>query len=421
MGIILLAILFLLFSALFSGSEIAFVSASKLRVELNRKRGSRKGGIIAGFFNNPASFLSTMLVGNNIALVVFTYLMTRLLTPWIAPIVGGEILQLLTNTLIITLVVLIFGEFLPKMLFAFYADKLLNALAYPLLGLKYLLFLPAWIMTRLSSFLLEKVFRTAHEPVEQVFTRADLENFVINALAESEKEVDTDIFNRALYLQNTKVKDCMVSRQDIVHIDNSASVEELRQLFVETKLSRIIVIDGDIDEVKGYVHHLELLNGPKRISEVRLRELPFVPEVMRVRDLMNRFIKEHINIACVVDEYGSTVGIITLEDILEEIFGEIEDEHDQEDLMEKQVSENEFLFSGKWEIDYLNEKYDLNLPAGDYHTLSGYLVMTTAAIPAQGDTLDLAGHTFVLELVSETRIETVRVIKRADEDSTSSA
>lgn len=406
-----LLILFLLLSALFSGSEIAFVSASKLRIELNRKRGGREGAIIAGFYDNPAGFLSTMLVGNNIALVVFTYLMTNVLSPVVATWIHGEAMILLTNTLLITIIVLIFGEYLPKTVFALYADRLLHAFALPLQVIKYLLLPPAWVMNRLSSLLI-RFFLPAgqHSDMQTVFTRMDLENFVIDTLADTEKEIDTDLFGKALYLKKIKVRDCMVPRQEVEHVDISDTIADLEKVFIETKLSRIVVIDGDIDNVLGYVHHQQLFALPTAIRSMHMHRMPFIPEVMRVRDLLNRFIREHINIACVVDEYGSTVGIITLEDILEEIFGEIEDEHDQEELLEKEEGDGVFLFSGRQDVDYLNDRYNLGIPEGDYQTLSGFLVMTTSTIPEQGREIVVGDNRYILEMVSEKRIETVRVI-----------
>ncbi len=406
-------ILFLLLSALFSGSEIAFVSASKLRIELNRKRGGREGTIIGGFYDNPAGFLSTMLVGNNIALVVFTYLMTQVLSPTLEVWVQGEVMLLLANTLVITLIVLIFGEYLPKTVFALYADRLLHAFAVPLLLIKYILLLPAWVMNRLSSILVRAVLPADRQSdVQNVFTRVDLENFVIDTLADTEKEIDTDLFGKALYLKKIKVRDCMIPRQEVEHVDINSSIAELEKVFVETKLSRIVVIDGDIDNVLGYVHHQQLFSLPQTIRSMHLHKLPFIPEVMRARDLLNRFIREHINIACVVDEYGSTVGIITLEDVLEEIFGEIEDEHDQEELLEKEETEGVFLFSGRLDVDHLNDRYGLDIPEGDYQTLSGFLVMTTSTIPEQGREIQVGDNLYILELVSEKRIETVRVIRK---------
>jgi len=223
--------------------------------------------------------------------------------------------------------------------------------------------------------------------------------------------VDREMFGNALNLKEVRVRDCMVPRPEIECIDINAGVEELEQLFRETKLSRILVIEDDVDNVLGYVHHQQLLERPSNIDKIRL-EIIFVPEVMRVSDLLHKFITERVNIVCVVDEFGGVAGLITLEDILEEIFGEIEDEHDEEEYIEQQISETEYLLSGRLEIDYLNEKFpSLHLPEGEYHTLSGYLVMTTGSIPQQGAEIELNGTRFILEQVSETKIETVRILK----------
>ena len=413
----LVAFIFLLLSALFSGTEIAFISASKLRVELKKQKGSRKGTILAGFYDNAARFLGSMLVGNNIALVLFTIVMQQLLDPLLAQIYPGEGFLLLIDTLIITVIVLIFGEFLPKTLFRLYANDILYFLAYPLKGILWLLAIPAWMMTKLSNFLLRVFFKTPVEETENVLTRLDLESFIKDTrLDDSEEEIDTNLFEKALHLRNVKVKECMVPRTEIEDIDVEEKVEDLKHIFEETNLSRIIVSKDDIDNVLGYVHHQQMLYDPRSVKSL-VMDIPFVPEAMRVRDLLNKFIKERGNIACVVDEYGGTAGIITLEDILEEIFGEIEDEHDQEDYVETKVSDNEYIFSGRLEIDYLNEKYEhLEFPEGDYTTLSGYLVMTTATIPEPGGEIKLDDYKYILELVSDTKIETVRVIKLPPSD-----
>ncbi len=413
----ILALLFLFFSALFSGTEIAFISASKLRVELKKQKGSRKGSILAGFYDNPTRFLGSMLVGNNIALVLFAMIMEELMKPIWEPFLLGPILLLLFNTVLLTIIVLIFGEFLPKTLFRLYANDLLYFLVYPLRALLWLLAIPAWVMTKLSNFLLRFLFRTPVQEVDNVLTRLDLENFIKDSQrTDSEEEIDTELFERALHMRNVKVKECMVPRTEIEDIDVEGTVEELKQLFAETNLSRLIVSEDDIDNVLGYVHHQQMLYNPQTIKSLVL-DIPFVPEAMRARDLLNKFIKERGSIACVVDEYGGTAGIITLEDILEEIFGEIEDEHDQEEYVETQVSETEYIFSGRLEIDYLNEKYEhLDFPEGDYTTLSGYLVMTTATIPEPGAEIELDDYKFILELVSDTKIETIRVIKLPTED-----
>jgi len=408
-----LIFLFLLLSALFSGSEIAYVSANKLKIELKKKRSAGRGSILTRFYDKPASFLGTMLVGNNIALVVFTILMEQALEPYLLSVSSQDFLLFLLNTIIITLVVLVFGEFLPKTIFRLYADDVLYFLAYPLRVFQWLLSAPAWIMTRLSNILLKRFLNVPVEHTEQVFTRIDLEDFVnaTSTIEGQEEEIDRTLFGKALNLKDVRVREAMVPRPEIENVDVAASIEELEQKIRETKLSRIIVTDGDIDNVLGYVHHQSLLHNPKTLKSI-VMEIPFVTEVMGVTDLMNNFIKSRLYIACVVDEFGGVSGIITLEDILEELFGEIEDEHDQEGFYEEQISDQEFLLSGRLEINYLNEKYkELSLPEGDYHTLSGYLVMTTETIPEQGTEVILEDYRFIFELVSDTKIETVRVIK----------
>lgn len=417
---IILILLFLLLSALFSGTEIAFISASKLGVELKRSKGSTQGKVLARFYDKPASFLSTMLVGNNIALVIFTILMTQPLEYFFESYFNinvDSLFLVLINTLIITVIVLLFGEFLPKTLFRLFSNEVLYLLAFPLELLRIILFIPAWIMTKLSNVILRVFLRTKVDRVESVITRLDLENFIKDKqIIDSEEEIDTSLFGKALNLKSVRVKDCMVPRTEIKNVDLNASVDDLKQIFIESHLSRIIVTQDDIDNVQGYVHHQQLLSRPKSIKEIVLK-IPFVPEAMRVRDLMYKFIKEQLNIACVVDEFGGIAGIITMEDILEEIFGEIEDEHDQEEYVERQVTDNEYIFSGRLEIDYLNDKYDnLDFPEGEYSTLSGYLVMTTETIPAQGADIKLNGFRFILELVSDTKIETIRVIKLSETD-----
>lgn len=411
-------ILFLLLSALFSGTEIAFVSANKLRIELKKKKNARRGLILAHFYDHPSDFLSTMLVGNNIVLVIFTYLMTKAITPFLESFLQGEVLLLLVNTLLITLVVLFFGEFIPKTLFRLFADEILYFLAYPIKFFQVILAAPAWVMTKMAEALLRLFIRTPVEPDDQTFSRVDLEHFV-NASHNSEEYpsvFDRELFGKALNLKDTRVRDCMIPRPEIEYVDISASVQELEDLFRETKLSRLIVVQDDIDNVLGYVHHQQLLRQPKSIKSI-IMDIRFVPEVMHVTKLLNRFIQDRVSIASVVDEFGGLAGIITLEDILEELFGEIEDEHDDEDHIEIQVSSNEYIFSGRLEIDYLNEKYpNLQLPEGDYQTLSGYLVMTTENIPEQDAELTLGNYKFILNSVSETKIETVRVVKLENTD-----
>ncbi len=408
-----LIIIFLLLSALFSGSEIAFVSANKLRVELKKNKGSRRGKILARFYEKPADFIGTMLVGNNIALVIFTNLMTVPLQYFFLQYCGveNELLLLFINTILITIVVLIFGEFLPKTLFRLFADDVLYFLAYPLRIFQLLLWIFSWVMIRCANLLLKVFLKSEVSQVENALTRVDLGDFIQSSVTEDDQDIDTDLFHNVLQLREVKVRECMIPRPEIEDIDVRDSIEDLEQRFRETKLSRLIVTEDEIDNVLGYVHHAQMLKRPKDIKRLIL-DIPFVPETMRAQVLMNRFIKTGTTIACVVDEYGGVAGIITLEDILEEIFGEIEDEHDQEEYIETQISEIEFIFSGRLEVDYLNEKYEtLDFPQGEYETLSGYLVMTMETIPEQNAEILLDGYKFILELVSDTKIETVRVVK----------
>ncbi len=411
MELLLLVILVLALSAFFSGSEIAFISASKIEVELKRKTGGRRGKILSSFFDRPDHFIGSMLVGNNIALVIYAILMDRILDPFLEPTFAGQqVLLILTKTIITTIIVLIFGEFTPKTIFGIFSNRLLFFFAYPLQLFRFLLGLPASIMTHTSNLFLKYVLNVKDSEELKVFTRLDLEDFVDVRSKGGDDSMETDMFKNALHLQSVKVRECMIPRTEIVHINFDASNEEFIELFKKTNLSRILVTEGEVDDIIGYVHHLQFLTPPGSIKD-SLYELPFVPEAMNVQDLLIRFMRGGVNIACVVDEFGGVSGIITLEDILEEIFGEIEDEHDQEGYVDLKLNENEYLFSGRIEIDYINDKYDeIDIPEGEYTTLSGYLVMTTETIPEEGAEIDLGDYRFVVVQVSDKKIETIRLI-----------
>lgn len=412
---------FLLLSAVFSGSEIAYVSANKLRVELKKKRGTRRSRILAGWYERPAEFLSTMLVGNNIALVAFTTLITAPLNLLLAPRLGlaaESLWLLLINSVLILPVVLIFGEYLPKTLFRLYADDALYLLASPLRVLQWLLFLPSRLMTGTSNLLLRLFFKRPSEELDTVLTRLDLENFVNESSSSSDEEagtVDAKLFGNVLNLGEVKVRDCMVPRTEIESVDVEASIDELEARFRETRLSRLIVVEGEIDEVKGYVHHQQLMKFPATVAEMVL-PVTFVPEVIRVTDLLDRSIKEQLSIACVVDEYGGISGLVTMENLLEEIFGEIEDEYDEVAHLEEVLPGGRFRFSGRLDIDYLNDKYQLELPEGEYHTLSGFVVTEAERVPEQDESIELKGFRMLMEQVSNTRIETILLEREAVEE-----
>lgn len=409
--VILTIVVSLLLSGLFSGSEMAFVSANKLGIEVMRNKGHRRGAILAKFYDDPKAFLGTMLVGNNIALVIFTIFMGQVIEPTLVPVFGDNTVgSLLVVTLITTLVVLIFGEFLPKTIFRLYANELLYKLAYPLRIFKWILSIPTTFMTGMSNFLLKTIFKVPVENADNVLTRVDLEHFINDTISE-EETIDKEILTNALNLSQVKVRECMVPRMEIISIDKQSTIEEIIAEFKSSSLSRLLVTDGDIENVVGYIHHQQFISNPKSIKNLIL-PISYVPEAMNVQELMLTFIKSGSNIACVVDEFGGTAGLITLEDILEEIFGEIEDEHDLEGHVEEVISDTEYVFSGRLEIDYINEKYQhLSIPEGEYHTLSGYLVMTAGNIPDAYDEIILDGYKYVIESVGETRIESIRVIK----------
>jgi len=416
MALIITIVFFLLLSAFFSGSEIAFVSANKLGIAVKKEQNTRRGHIIAKFYDEPKKFLGTMLVGNNIALVAFTIFATKALTPFVEPYLGDGAPSLLIYTLVITIVVLIFGEFIPKTRASLKATSVLYRYAYPLAFFKKLLSLPTLLMIGLSNFLLKKIINVPADAADEALNRVDLEHYIADSLSDDQDDIDKDILTNALNLGHNKVSHCMVPRTEIVSIDKTATVDELIQVFRDSKLSRIIVTDNDVDKIEGYIHHQQLLDNPKSLKKVLL-DIPFVPEVMNLKDLMSLFIKNGSSIACVVDEFGGTAGIITLEDILEEIFGEIEDEHDEEAHVMHKINDNEYLFSGRLEVDHINETFpELSIPLGEYQTLSGYIVMTSETIPALKDEVVLGNYLFKIEEVDETKIEIVRVVKIKEDD-----
>ncbi|MFN8308931.1 MAG: hemolysin family protein [Chitinophagales bacterium] len=402
----------LVFIAFFSGIEIAFVSANKLRVELLKEK-SGSARIVSDFNHNPSRFISTMLIGLNITLVIFASMMAKIITPGNFEFLPhDEAWLMIIETLVTTVVVLLLGELIPKMLFRINADRMLLLFAYPTYGI-YLLLMPFTnIFHWLSKRILKTVIGKDYNEGRQNFTEEDLEYLVKETAAQEEKEenetddLNSELFERALYLKEVKVKNCMVPRTEIEAIEADESVEELRRKFFETKHSRIIVYDDTIDKVIGYVHHFDLLKKPVSIRQF-IRPVEVVPVSMNAQSLLIQLVKERKNMAWVVDEYGGTAGLITLEDLMEEIFGEIEDEHDENEETEKKISDDRYLFSARLEVDYLNKKYQLNIPEGEYETLSGYIVMNNQDIPEQGETVFLDNFEIKIQKATDKRIEMV--------------
>lgn len=403
----------------FAGTEIAFVSANKLNLELKKKQGSFAGKILARFTRTPAEFIGTSLVGVNIVLVIYGLLMTQLNDTWMKQVlppalIANEYLRLVIDTMVATLLILIFAEFLPKAIFRSKAEQVLTIFALPMMVMYYVLYPLAKFFVAISEFILKYLFNVRLRHHNDVFNRVDLEHFVKQSLHghnienESSNELNTELFENALYLVNVKIRRCMIPRNEIEAVDISTHISDVRQKFIDTKLSKIIVYEGGIDNILGYLHHLDLNRRPKAIREV-LHSITAVPEAMSAVDLMNRFTREHKSIAWVIDEFGGTAGIVTMEDVLEEIFGEINDEYDVEEYVEKQISNNEYIFSGRLKLDILSEKYGLSFPDTEAETLSGYIIDKNEAIPVMKDRIIIDNYEFVVLLVTETRIETVKL------------
>jgi putative hemolysin len=409
------ALISILFVAFFAGIEIAFVSANKLNVELKKKQGSKAGNVIARFMEHPEDFIGTSLVGINIFLVLYEHAMTSITEPYLAkflpPQLNNELIKLLIDTFIGTVIILILGEFLPKAFFRTKAEQILYAFNKPIQFFHNLLYPIARLFVRISEWILKYIFNVKINEDKQVFTRLDLEHFVkqLNTGHEVESaEVNTDLFENALYLRNVKIRECIIPRKEIEAIDFEEDINVLKAKFIETKLSKIVVYQDNIDNVLGYVHHLDMLKQPKSIKEV-LHKIEAVPEAMSAVDLMNKFTKQSKSIAWVIDEFGGTAGIITMEDVLEEIFGEIQDEHDKEEYVEQQIAEDEFIFSGRLELDYLNEKYGFEFSDEEADTLNGFIIANHETIPNQKDKIIIGPFEFDILSVTDTQISTVKL------------
>lgn len=404
-----LVIIALLFSAFFSGIEIAYVSANKLRIELQKENNLLSGRILAYFVRKPSHFLTATLIGNNIALVVYGYFMALLVEPYLK--FDSALIIFLLQTIIASIVVLLTAEFLPKALFRINPNKMLNIFSLPIM-LTYYLFYPLILfVVWLSRNFLKIFFKIRIASTAPVFGKVDLFHFIQESKAiedESELDVDPEIFKNALDFAHVKVRDCMIPRTEIEALENTVSLDELRKKFTETGHSKILIYKESIDNVIGYVHIVDMFRKPDSVDSVLL-PIIIATEAMPANHLLKKLIDKRRSIAIVVDEFGGTSGIVTMEDMIEEIFGEIEDEHDSEELREEKVSDTEFIFSARMEVDYINEEYNLALPEGDYETLGGLLLSIHQSIPQEGEVIDKIPYRFTILSAQGARIGDVHL------------
>ena len=417
LNLIILILVSILFSAFFSGMEIAFVSSNKLRIEIDRKQKKVFAGLVSFFSKHPSWFIATMLVGNNIALVIYGITFAMLLEEPLRNILGAnaEAALLLVQTLISTLLILLLAEFLPKTLFRINPNNSLRLISVPIM-LFYVILYPVTLLTiGISNFTMKYLLRVKPDTVaaEPVFGKVDLDHFLTDVNQEQatfgEETGDLKIFKNALEFSGLKVRECMIPRTEVIALEVEASQEDLAERFIETGLSRILIYSDTIDNVIGYVNSKDLFKKPTRIKS-HLKPIQIVPETLPVNKLLTGFIKDGKSIALVVDEFGGCSGLITTEDIIEEIFGEIEDEHDTSDLVESLLEKNHFLLSGRHEIDYLNEKFFLDIPVSEeYDTLAGYIIYHYESIPEKETSVELDNFLITITDVSSNRIEEVEL------------
>ncbi|MFT5736270.1 MAG: putative hemolysin [Maribacter sp.] len=416
---LLIIILSLVFSAFFSGMEIAFISANKIHIEIEKKQEGFLAKVLTRLTKKPSKFIATMLIGNNIALVIYGLFMGELLMNWFSGLAPeNQFLRvlltdftLLTQTVISTVVILITAEFLPKVLFQIYANSMLRLLAIPAYVFYIFFSVISDFIIGVSDFILKYVFRTPGDDVQLAFSKIELGDYITEQMetVEEEDEVDSEIqiFQNALEFAAVKAREVMVPRTEIMAVEIHETPKNLAKLFTETGFSKILVFKDTVDNVIGYVHSYELFKKPKTIKSILL-PVEFVPETMLIQDILNVLIKKRKSIAVVLDEYGGTSGLMTVEDIVEELFGEIEDEHDSTDLREEQIDETHFLFSARLEVDYINENYKLNLNSSDeYETLGGMLVHQLGEIPEKEAEINIDNFKFTIIEVSNTKIDLV--------------
>jgi CBS domain containing-hemolysin-like protein len=394
----------------FSGYEIGFVSANRLSLELKKKNGDKSGLIIARFLEAPTQFIGTCLVGLNISLVVFGILFEQVLEEYVWHYYHlDDYSILLGNTVFSTLVILLIGELVPKAIFKARASNLITRFA-PIANLFHIVFSPLTkILVALAQWVVSALFQIRVVNKKEAFSKVDLAHFVQQTMEHPEQQdLNTDLFENALSLPEIKIRECLVPRTEIVGVEVNTSIDELTAIFVETKLSKLIVYEDTLDTIVGYVHQLDLFKKPRSLAAI-IHPIILVTESMSAADLINLFSKKRKSIAWVVDEFGGTAGIVTMEDLLEEIFGEIDDEYDEQEFDEKRLSEKDFIFSGRLELDYLTEKYEIDFAAENSETLSGYLIHHHESIPKVRAIIHLAHFDAEILSVSDTRIEKVKI------------
>ncbi|MFD2568887.1 hemolysin family protein [Pseudotenacibaculum haliotis] len=401
----------IILSAFFSGMEIAFVSANKLHIELEKKRSGFIPTILGKLTQKSSKFITTMLVGNNISLVVYSYFMGKVIVETLPIEQYSDFWILLIQTVISTLVILVTAEFLPKAIFRVYANQMLKFFAIPAYVFYLILYLLSFIVNGISNFFLRVFFKTHSEEEQTEFSKEELGNYISEQLetGNDEEEMDSEIqiFQNALEFQKVKAREIMVPRTEIMAIEIHDGVNELKESFISTGYSKILVYKNSLDDIIGYVNAFELFKKPRTIKSILL-PVEIVPESMMINDVLNILMKKRKSIAVVVDEYGGTSGMITVEDIVEELFGEIEDEHDSQELLEEKLTNNEFNLSARLEVDYLNEEYDLNIPKEEaYETLGGFIINHTENIPKQDEELEILNYHIKILKVSSSKIDDI--------------
>ena len=412
----------LLLSAFFSGMEMAYVSSNKIHIELEKKKKGLVAKVLAKITENPSKFIATMLVGNNIALVIYGLYMGDLIMAWLSgmlPIANEQLNYFVTNfglliqTVISTLVILMTAEFLPKVFFQIYGNTLLKLFAIPAYLFYITFYFISSIVMQISDFILKKFFKTDGDELQLTFSKLELGNYISEQMesVDTSDEVDSEIqlFKNALDFAEVKAREVMVPRTEIMAVEFHESTEKLTNLFIDTGYTKILIYKDTIDDIVGYVRSFDLFKKPRTLKSI-IHPIEFVPETMLISDVLDSLTKKRKSIAVVLDEYGGTSGMLTVEDIIEELFGEIEDEHDTIELIEEKINETTYHFSARQEVDYINEKFKLNLlEAEQYETLGGLIVFNTEEIPAKGEQLQYENFTFTILEASSTKIDLVKV------------